>query len=67
MIGVLPPRADKFTAGRLALRRDDFTLGCLVRIERDDNGDLAALVELVDIGELKQRSSPRIPTTHPFR
>lgn len=67
MIGVLPPSADKFAAGRLALKSGDTTLGFLIRIERDDNGQLAALVELVEANELATRSAPRIPSTHPFR
>ena len=67
MIGVLPPSADKFAAGRFALKSGDATLGFLIRIERDTDGQLAALVELVDAGELATRSAPRIPSTHPFR
>lgn len=67
MIGVLPPSKDRFTAGRLALRLGNEVLGFLIRIERDDDGSLSALVELVEHSELATRSSPRIPTTHPFR
>jgi hypothetical protein len=66
MIGVLPPKADEFAAGRLALRLGNDLLGFLIRIERED-GELTALVELVPHGELATRSSPRIPSTHPFR
>jgi hypothetical protein len=67
MIGVLPPRKDKFVAGRLQLRAGDAMLGLLVRIDRDDEDGFTAIVELVDPRELATRASPRIPTNHPFR
>ena len=67
MIGVLPPSADKFAAGRLAMRLGDELLGFLIRVERDDGNQLSALVELVPHDELATRASPRIPSTHPFR
>jgi hypothetical protein len=67
MIGVLPPKQDRFVAGKLRMRIGDVEQGFLVRLDRDDDHGLTAIVELVDLAELAKRDSPRIPSNHPFR
>jgi hypothetical protein len=67
LIGMLAPAKGQAAIGRIELVAGDKHAYQLVRIERDDDARLRAIIELVDAAEFARRDQPQPPSQHPYR